>query len=94
MTLQEFREVVRQAQEEQNRTNLQLSTWLMVEAAELSDHILKEAVYDRKVDEEELVKEIGDVLHFLEIIAQRYNLTLEDAMVHNKIKLQARGWIK
>lgn len=94
MTLQEFREIVRQAQEGQGRTNLQLSTWLMVEASELSDHILKEEVYDRKVDADELIKEIGDVLHFLEILAQRYNLTLEDAMIHNKIKLQARGWIK
>ena len=89
-----FSEIVREAQQKQNRTNLQLASWLMVEAGELADHVLKKDVYNREIDIDDLISETGDVLHFLVILGQRYGFTLSDAMADNERKLRERGWIK
>lgn len=59
MKLNKFSKVVREAQQNQKRTNTQLACWLMTEAAEVSDLILKEDVYGHEVCHDDLLNEVG-----------------------------------
>lgn len=91
--LDEFSLKVKEAQEKLKTSNLELATWLTIEAGEAADHVLKESVYGRKVNITELISEIGDVIHLAQSLANQYGFTLFHAIDNNLEKLRKRGLI-
>lgn len=94
LRLETYQRDVKEVHSKQNRTDPQLATWLMTEAAEVADLIHKNDVYNRSFSVEELLSELGDVLHFVTIIGQRYGFSLIDIMEDNVDKLIERGWLE
>jgi len=60
------------------------------EAGEVLE-VLKKSVRDGKLDLNDLKLELGDVLYYLARIASWHGMTLEEVMVANVAKLEARG---
>lgn len=68
---------------------------LMGEAGEVCDEIKKALFHGKELDREALLKEIGDVLWYVDRLLLWLGYTVEDAMVANVAKLRARypnGW--
>lgn len=63
------------------------------ETGEVLEH-LKKHYRDGKVPGPELMLELGDVLHYLVVIAQSYGYTLDELMRGNMAKLIARDALK
>jgi NTP pyrophosphatase (non-canonical NTP hydrolase) len=60
------------------------------EAGEVVEHIKKELRGDGPANQHEICKELGDVLHYLCRIATEYNLSLDEIMLTNIEKIEAR----
>jgi NTP pyrophosphatase (non-canonical NTP hydrolase) len=59
------------------------------EAGEVQE-ILKKEVRDGRFDREDLVLEVGDVLHYLTIICHAHNITLGEVITANVMKANER----
>lgn len=94
MTPIKFEGYIKEAYEGRNRNVIQATGMLQCEAAELAELYLKEYWYNKEFTREDVVSEAGDILNFLTFILQFHNLTLEDAMLNNVLKLKERGWVK
>lgn len=72
-----------------------MATGLAGETGEVME-LLKKHVRDGQIDRQELLLELGDVLHYLTRIAAEYGLTLTEVMDANRKKLEQRarerGW--
>lgn len=60
------------------------------EAGELLDAVKKAAVYDKPLDRENVVEELGDMEFYLEQLRQRLGITREETLDHNIAKLSVR----
>lgn len=60
------------------------------EAGELADALKKFGIYNKPLDRENVIEELGDLEFFLEGIRQRLNITREDTLAHNIGKLRDR----
>jgi len=67
-----------------------ITTGLAGEAGEVVDLIKKSVRDDKEVDRENLLLELGDVLHYLTIMAIRFGFDLEQIMQANIEKLEKR----
>lgn len=95
MTFDEYQKgVLRTASEIclSNKGNMLLNGCLGAagEAGELADIIKKELFQGHEFDREHYIKECGDVLYYLGLIAESLDTTLEEIAIANNKKLQAR----
>lgn len=60
------------------------------ESGEVVDLVKKSIFYDRPLDQDKLLEECGDTLHYLCRILTCCGVSLEDAMQSNITKLEAR----
>lgn len=93
MNIEEFQRHIAEAYRTTNRTPLWLTAALVVEAAELSELVVKGTGYGELYSQTDVLSEAGDILNFLTAFLQTRGLTLEEAMYHNIHKLKTRGWI-
>lgn len=63
---------------------------LVGEAGEVTELIKKEIRGDGPLDRGELIKELGDVQHYLCRIAREYGISMNDVLVTNIEKIEAR----
>lgn len=60
------------------------------EAGELLDAIKKEAIYNKPIDRDNVIEELGDLEFYMEGLRQSFNLSREECIEHNIIKLTKR----
>lgn len=60
------------------------------ESGELVDLLKKELFHSHPFDREHYIKECGDVLYYLALIAESLDTTLEEVAITNNKKLQER----
>lgn len=60
------------------------------EAGELLDAVKKHVIYDKDLDFENVMEELGDLEFFMEGIRQLLSISREDCLKHNKEKLSVR----
>lgn len=73
-----------------DKTKANYALGLNGEAGELGDLIKKEVFHGHPADVDKVMKETGDVLHYLAGIATLYKFTLEEAAAGNLEKLKKR----
>lgn len=66
-----------------------VSLGLAGETGEVVEH-LKKYLRDGNIDQTALVKELGDVLAYMVLIGQYFNITLEEVMESNHQKISSR----
>lgn len=69
---------------------LHMAVGVSKEAGELLDAIARVAFYNKPVDRENVVEELGDLEFFMEGIRQRLHISREETISHNAKKLGAR----
>lgn len=60
------------------------------EAGELLDAIKKYAIYDKPLDRENVIEELGDLEFYMEQLRQRLNISRDETLKANYKKLQVR----
>lgn len=60
------------------------------EAGELLDAIKKRVIYRKPLDRENVIEELGDLEFYLEGLRQSLEITREETIEHNLVKLQKR----
>jgi len=60
------------------------------EAGELLDAIKKHAIYNKPIDLENVIEELGDLEFYIEQLRQRLVITREETLEHNIAKLSVR----
>lgn len=60
------------------------------EAGELLDGIKKHVIYDKELDRENVVEELGDMEFYMEQLRQRLNITRDETLNANIEKLKVR----
>jgi len=65
-------------------------TGIVGEAGELLDSIKKTVVYNKEVDRENIVEELGDIEFYMEQLRQRTGITREETIRYNMKKLSVR----
>lgn len=60
------------------------------EAGELMDAVKKHVVYNKALDRENIVEELGDLKFYLQGIMNNLSITAEEIETHNRNKLAAR----
>lgn len=60
------------------------------EAGELIDAIKKHIAYNRPIDRENMVEELGDLEFYMEAVRQTTGITREETLEYNKVKLKDR----
>ncbi|SMF51828.1 nucleoside triphosphate pyrophosphohydrolase family protein [Pseudobacteriovorax antillogorgiicola] len=73
-----------------NRELIHACMGLCGETGEIMDLVKKSVNYDKPLDQDKLLEECGDVIHYLARILDLNELTLQDAMNHNLEKLNKR----
>lgn len=69
---------------------LHMAVGIAGEAGELLDAIKKWTVYSKKLDEANVVEELGDLLFYITGLAQALNLDMDEILRHNIDKLTIR----
>jgi NTP pyrophosphatase (non-canonical NTP hydrolase) len=67
-----------------------MATGISGEAGELLDAIKKYAIYQKKIDIENVIEELGDLEFYMEGLRQVFDIKREDVLVHNFNKLNKR----
>ena len=67
-----------------------LALGLAAEAGEVADKVAKYYRGDKPLDPYELIKEVGDVLWFVALLAENFGYTLEQVALLNLHKLNSR----
>lgn len=67
-----------------------MATGVATEAGELLDAAKKFAIYNRDLDRENLVEELGDLEFYMQGIRARCGITREETLAHNLRKLRIR----
>ena len=60
------------------------------EAGELLDAVKKFAIYDKPLDRENVIEELGDLEFYMEQLRQRLNITRDETLTGNIAKLKVR----
>ena len=60
------------------------------EAGELLDAVKKSSIYQKELDLENVIEELGDLEFYMEGLRQGLNITREETLEHNKTKLLKR----
>lgn len=60
------------------------------EAGEIVDCVKRWTVYNKELNRENLIEELGDIEFYLEGIRQRVGITREETLIHNMNKLGVR----
>ncbi len=60
------------------------------EAGELADAIKKEVIYDKDMDRNNLVEELGDLRFYVQAAQNCYGITEQEVLQHNACKLMQR----
>ncbi len=60
------------------------------EAGELLDAVKKSTIYQKPIDRENVIEELGDIEFYLEGLRQGLNITREETIIANKSKLGER----
>ncbi len=60
------------------------------EAGELLDAVKKSSIYQKTIDRENVIEELGDIEFYLEGLRQGLNITREETIIANKSKLSKR----
>src|SRR5258708_7497961 len=60
------------------------------ESGELLDAIKKKTIYQKELDRENVIEELGDIEFYLEGIRQQLCITREECLYHNVMKLSKR----
>lgn len=60
------------------------------ESGELVDAVKKCAFYNRDIDHENVVEELGDLLFYMQLIMNTLDVTMYDVLQHNREKLSKR----
>ena len=60
------------------------------EAGELLDAIKKKAIYQKELDRENIIEELGDLEFYMEGLRQAIGITREETIEHNIAKLTKR----
>lgn len=76
-------------------TKEKIHLWHMItgvsgEAGELTDGLKKHIIYNKPLDRENIVEELGDLRFYMEGIMNELNITHEEIIAHNKAKLSTR----
>lgn len=69
---------------------LHMAVGVAGEGGELLDAIKKHAIYDKPLDRENVIEELGDIEFFLEGLRQRLDITRDETLQHNVAKLGVR----
>lgn len=70
--------------------NLHMAVGVSGEAGELLDAIKKESIYNKELDRENVIEELGDLEFYMEGLRQGLGITREETLEHNKNKLSKR----
>jgi NTP pyrophosphatase (non-canonical NTP hydrolase) len=62
------------------------------EAGELLDAIKRHTIYDKPLDRENVVEELGDLEFYLEGLRASIGITREETLEHNKLKLLGKRY--
>ena len=69
---------------------LHMAVGISGESGELLDCIKKHTMYNKPIDQENLVEELGDIEFYLEGLRQVFGVTREEVLVINQAKLENR----
>ena len=69
---------------------LHMAVGVSGESGELLDCIKKHAIYNKPLDRENLVEELGDIEFYLEGLRQVFGVTREEVLAINQAKLEKR----
>lgn len=69
---------------------LHAAVGLSGESGEVLDHMKKLWVYERPMDREKVIEEMGDVFHYFTQLMIKMDVTLEEVMRANTNKLEKR----
>lgn len=61
------------------------------EAGELLDAVKKAVIYNKQLDRENLIEELGDLEFYMEGVRQAIGVTRETVLLHNMEKLSGKG---
>lgn len=70
--------------------NIHMAIGVAGEAGELLDAVKKEAIYNKVIDRENVIEELGDLEFYMEGLRQGLNITREETIEANKLKLSVR----
>lgn len=92
MTLDDYQTLAMRTAGEHSQRDALLNAALGAcgEAGELADHVKKHAFQGHDIDPDYLVKEAGDVLWYLALIAHTLGMSLSEVAARNVAKLQRR----
>lgn len=60
------------------------------EAGELADAVKKECIYNKPVDRNNVIEELGDLRFYIQGVMQMYEITEQEVLQHNADKLAKR----
>ena len=69
---------------------LHMAVGVSSESGELLDCIKKHTIYNKPIDHENLVEELGDIEFYLEWLRQVFGVTREEVLAANQAKLEKR----
>jgi NTP pyrophosphatase (non-canonical NTP hydrolase) len=69
---------------------LHMAVGVSGEAGELLDAVKKASVYNKPIDRENVVEELGDLEFYMEGLRQAAGITREETLIHNMKKLNKR----
>lgn len=92
-SVESFKEVIDRIDDTQIRL-LHNGIGLSGEAGELIDAIKKHVFYNKPLDVENVVEECGDMLWYMTRLLKTLGFSLEDAMLHNHVKLNQKRYKK
>lgn len=69
---------------------LHAAVGLAGESGEVLEHMKKSWVLDRDMDRDKVIEEMGDTFHYLTMLLIKMDITLDDLISNNRIKLYKR----
>jgi len=69
---------------------LHMAVGVAGEAGELLDAVKKHAVYNKPIDRENVIEELGDLEFYMQGLRERLGITREEPLTHNLEKLNKR----
>lgn len=86
----EFVDFLFQSKRDGNEGLLHAAVGLAGESGEVLDHMKKLWVYDREMDREKVLEEMGDTFHYFTMLMIKMDITLLDVILNNTAKLRKR----
>lgn len=90
VVFREFVDYLFQAKRDGADGFLHAATGMAGESGEVLDHMKKHWVYDRPIDREKVLEEMGDTLHYFTMLCIKMQWSYADVIRANMIKLRKR----